>query len=1282
MRHVARIGTLFLSALALFAQTDRSTITGTVSDPAGAVVPSAGIEVRNPATGAVFQGGTSETGNFVVSVPAGTYELTVNVAGFKKYTRTNIQVSAATAVRQDVTLEVGSAAESITVVDSTPALKTENAEMSTIVKSDTANVLPVLTIGTGAGFGSIRNPLSVVALLPGVQYNTVAGANNLRVNGLPSNTGTIRVEGQDASNGIWRQDTNINQQGQDAIQEVAIQTSNYAAEYGQAAGGYFNFSMKSGTNQYHGSAYDYFVNEMMNAGTPHTDAGVTNALRAGQHVKNRQRRNDYGFTLGGPIDLPKIYDGHDKSFFFFNWEQFRETQSVSNGLATVPTTQYRLGNFATAQPLCTAATAPAACPGGAGSGQFVLQNGALAKDALGAVIPVNGVYDPKSDAVLPNGTLTRKLFEGSVVPVSRFDPISVKVQNLLPLANSTDPTRQLINNYNVPLYTNTKVTSNPSVKIDHNLSPTAKISGYISRQLTSNPRNNGLDPLLTAIAPQNDRSTTVRINYDQTLAPTVLFHLGVGYLYTYSPSITPSYDPATLGLVGYDNGAFPNFTGLNNLTTGGNSIGIGAGAFSNYTQWDQKPTANASVTWVKGNHTLKFGGEAMTDGVINKTRQRANGNFGFGNDQTRNVWENGQSGVAGNSGFGYASFLQGSAQNLVVSATGNMRLGNHSMGFYAQDTWKATRKLTIDYGLRYDFQTYLKEQYGRMQNADFETLNTLVNRKGTVKYEGYGPGQCNCNFSNNYPMAFGPRLGVAYQLDSKTVLRGGTALQYGTTSNNSQLSLSILDFYTFNAPGFGQNALGALGLAGGNPYRVGNPYGNDPIKFPDFNPNKFPVRTVCAGTVNDTCYTPGSPFISIDDDSRPPRIFQYDITLQREVARNLVIEAAYVGNRGAWFTAPALNTNNFNALRLSDVARYGLDINSVTDRTLLTSAIGNTATQQLNPGVAQRGFTLPYKGFPLGNNLVTALIPRPQWGATIPPFLGPPLGRTWYDSVQIKATKRYSHGLDMQASYTYGKELSLGANSDTGYLGVPATTRINDVFNRDQNKQLSPLSQPHRLVISGTYTTPRLAAGGMTRKLTSQVLGDWQISVVLQYQSGALIAVPNSNNALFTQLNLGNGLFSGGSTYYNFASGKDGNYWAEGFNPNDTGKTVDPTRALVANPVTTTNNKSPWVDAPVGQYAVTAAYYNNYRWQRQPSENFNFGRNFRIREGKVLQIRAEFQNILNRHFYGAPSLTNPLTLAANNNPGGALSGGFGFVNTLNGAGSRPRTGLLVARFTF
>jgi len=1264
---------LFVLACSMFAQTGGGTLTGVISDPTGAVVPNASIEVKNSETGAVFQGGTSATGNFTFQLPRGTYELSVTVAGFKKYTRQNLELPVATTVRWDVKLEVGATSEAVTVSAETPLLKTESGDVSHNVTSDQANQLPVLTIGNGAGFGAIRNPLAVTSLLPGVQYSADL---NLRVNGLPSNTETIRIEGQDASNGIWRQQTQIGQQGIEAVQEVAVQTSNYAAEFGQAAGGYFNFTMKSGTNQFHGSAYDYYVNEFLNAGTPYTDAGTTDSLKSGQHVRNRQRRNDYGGTIGGPIIIPKVYDGHDKTFFFFNWEQFRETQSTSNGLQTVPTLAYRNGDFSTATPACIASTAPAACPGGVGSGQLVIQNGVAAKDQLGRTIPVNGIYDPSTTRTLQDGSLARDLFAGSKIPLTSMDKVALAVQNKIPLP--TQPANILINNYNVPIYSSSKVTSNPSIKLDHSLSPTMKISGYFSRQLTFQPNHNGLDEVLTSVAPTDNKSTTVRINFDQTISPTLLLHLGAGYLYTYNPGQPPRFDQSTLGLSGFYSNTFPGFTGLSNTTQGG--VGaffpIGAGTFNNQVQWDQKPTANANLTWVKNNHSFKFGGELVIDGIINHTDARGNGIFAVSADQTRNTWENGPpAGVTGQSGFPYASFLLGQANSLTTAPIAQMKLGNHGIGLYAQDTWKATRKLTIDYGIRYDFQTYLKEQYGRMQDADFTTINAKVGFPGTVKYEGFGPGRCNCNISNNYPWAIGPRLGIAYQINSKTVLRGGTAISYGTTSNNSQLSLSIEDFYTFNAPGFGANAL-AGGFQGGNPYAAGNPYGNPTLTWPNFDPNKYPTRSVCPGTVNADCYLPQSPFISIDEDARPPRIFQYSIGIQREVVRNLVVDVSYVGNRGVWFTAPALNINNYNTLQLTDLARFGIDATKATDLALLTTPLGSSATQQFNPTLVARGLAkLPYKGFPITQNLAQSLVARPQWGSTIPPFLGPPLGKTWYDALQVKVTKRYSHGLDMQGSFTYGKEESLGANSDTGYLGVPATTRINDVFNRDSNKQLSPLSQPIRLVISGTYTTPRMKGDNFSMKIVSQTLRDWQIGAVMQYQSGALIQTPQSNNGLYAQLNRGAGLFGGAGTYFNFAPGK-GPSDALLLDPNC--HCFDVTQQLVLNPAA-------WTDVAAGQWSNSAGYYNNYRWQRQPSENMNFGRNFRMgREGKMnLQIRAEFQNVFNRHFYGAPSATNPIALTTKtNNNNTALSAGYGFVNFVNGAGSRPRTGLMVARFTF
>jgi hypothetical protein len=1257
-----------LIAAAVWGQTDRGTLTGLISDPAGAVVPNGAVEVRNMATGALFQGGSSATGNYVFSLPRGTYELSVTVPGFKRFVRANIEVPVATTVNVDVTLEVGAATESITVTDLTPLLKTESGDISYNVRSDRANVLPILTIGTSANaFGAIRNPLQVVQLLPGTQF---ADNLNLRVNGLPSNTGTIRVEGQDASNGLWRQQNTQLQQGMEAIEEVAIQTSNYAAEYGQAAGGYFNFTMKSGTNQFHGSAYDYYVNEVLNAGLPHTDAGQTNSRRAGEHVRNRQRRNDYGFTIGGPIWIPRLYDGHDRTFFFFNFEQFRETRTISNALQTVPTLAYREGDFSTAVPTCT--TTAASCLGGQ---THVLQSGQPARDSLGRNIPVQGVYDPATTRTLADGSFVRDLFPGMKVPVTRFDRVTLAVQNMLPLPTNT----ALFNNYLVPTYRSPKTTDIPSVKIDHNLSPTIKLSGYVSRTLTEQPNYNGLDPVLTAIAAANNRSTTTRINYDQTLAPTVLLHIGVGYLYLRNPQLPARFDQSTIGLTGFYSDTFPQFTVGTNGTQGGVSIPIGAG-FNNYVQWDQKPTANINVTWVKNNHTYKFGGEMIVEGLPVYLDVRSNGQFGISQNQTRNLWENGQPGLTGQSGFSYASFLLGEANSLTTTPRSNMKLGNHAISWFAQDTWKVTRKFTLDYGLRYDFQTYLQEQYGRMQSADFDTVNKKVNYTGTVRYEGYLPGQCQCQFSKNYKVAFGPRLGAAYQIDAKTVLRAGTALTYGTASNNSFLSLSIADFYTINAPGFGQNAL-PEGVQAGNPYRVGNPYGNTPFVFPNFDPDKYPTRTVCPGTANQSCFNPQSPFIEIDRDSRPPRIFQYSVSLQREVMQNLVVEVAYVGNRGVWFTAPALATRNYNTLTFDSLRQYGLDINSAADRQLLVTPLGSQFTGLLTPAIAQRGFQLPYRGYPITQNLTNSLIPRPHWGLTIPPFLGPPLGKTWYDSLQVTATKRYSHGLDMQVAFTYGKELALGANSDSGYLGTPANSRINDVFNRNINKQWSPLSRPYQLVISGNYTTPGFAASSTAMRIASLVARDWVVGLVFRYQSGQILAMPNSNNQLFAQLSRGGGLFGGADTFYNFAPGKGpGDIFLK--DPNC--GCFDPTKDLVLD-------ASAFQDAPPGQFATTAAYYNEYRWQRQPQENASIGRNFRFgRENRFnLNVRAEFQNVFNRRFYSAPSSGNPNTVVQYNNPfvpgttgTGALSQGFGFVNYINGAGANPRTGLLVARFTF
>ena len=198
-------------------------------------------------------------------------------------------------------------------------------------------------LGRRRRLGNVRNPLQAITLIPGTHF---ADDNTLRVNGMPSSTQSIRIEGQDATNGIARQIQPGNQAGLDAIQEVSVQTSNFAAEYGQAGGGYFNYTMKSGTNQFHGSAYDYFVNEVLNAGTPFTDAART--AGNGQHIRNAQRRNDYGFTVGGPIAIPKVYDGHDKTFLLLQLRAVPRDAASRRPASHGSHAAYRQGNFSAA----------------------------------------------------------------------------------------------------------------------------------------------------------------------------------------------------------------------------------------------------------------------------------------------------------------------------------------------------------------------------------------------------------------------------------------------------------------------------------------------------------------------------------------------------------------------------------------------------------------------------------------------------------------------------------------------------------------------------------------------------------------------------------------------------------------------------------------------------------------------------------------------------------------------------------------------------------------------
>ncbi len=1293
-------GCCLLYAVSAFGQGDRGSITGTVSDPARAVVPNATVEARNEATDFKFTAGTSNTGNYTLTqIPTGTYELTVTVPGFKKYVRPGIIVPVAETVRVDAALEVGAATDTITINEEAPLLKTESGEISHQIEYTNADEIPLFTTnGNGIGIGNIRDPLSVLNLLPGA---TQSNDYELRINGLPSSSQTIMVEGMDATNGLMHSSNQAVQQGTDAIQEVSVQTSNFAAEYGQAGGGYLNFTMRSGTNQYHGTGYDYFVNEGLNAGLPFTsEPCYGGAAGCTQHIKNDVRRNDYGFTFGGPVRIPKIYNGRDRTFFFFNFEQFRQTTVTNNGVATMPTPGYTAGNFAAAEipffQVCPGPSTPTAV---------------LDKVPCYAA---NTIFDPTTRQTLANGTVVETPFPNNALPPSRIDPVALYLQSAFPAPNAPG----LLNNYNIPSYSNFRHTTIPSIKIDQSITSKMKVSGYFSFTGTNSPGTNGFAANLLPAAVQADRSYTTRINFDDTITPTLLFHAGIGLLYYNHPifTTTSNFDAQAATVSGGAFQAFPaseympSFSGFSNAFSGGLSLGSGFGApspgpsgFDEADQKDVKPTGNVSMTWVRGNHTYKAGANMVFEGFPQQSSIRAYGEYSFNNQQTQNPWEQNLANNFFPTGFQYASFLLGSVYNVESSAVNDTRLGNHSAGIYLQDSWKVTRKLTLEYGLRWDYATVLSEEHGAMSDANFTARNPALTSPtnpnglpGSIVYGATNGGPLN----NTYPFSIGPHLGVAYQIDSKTVVRAGGSIAYSSAPDNAVLSYSVANFFLLGSPGFG---LPASKLSNGNPY-----VGAQAITFPEYN--QFPTQssTTGCGTNNlQPCVPPTEPFITVAKGAgRLPRIFQWSIGIQREIMPNLLVEAAYVGNRGAWFTAPLADTQSFNGStpqRYANLLTEGpngtplfgatsnINLNNPNDFNLLFDPISSPAVIARFPQLANPNNV--YQGFPNTFTLAQALRPYPQWFG-VPNFQGPPMGDTWYDSLQVKVTKRFSHGFSAQGAYTWSKSLTIDANSNTSYF-TPGTIVLNDPYNTATLKELSGLDQRQAMVISFSYTTPKINNNFLGDNVGGKGLRwlarDWTFGGVLRYQSGALIASPPSGNNLWNAMGIGSGATSG--TFGNGVSNFDSNGGAAlenvvagqsclSVNPNSH---FDPTKTLVLNP-------NRWVDQDTlaGQtetFGTAAGYYSNCRWQRQPAESLSVGRIFRVKEKYQLLIQAQFFNVFNRVFYSAPSVVESATAPAfantfANGQAGALSSGFGFVNSVAGAGATPRSGQLVVRFTF
>ena len=1284
-----RVLSLLMTITAAFAygQTGRATLTGVVTDPTGAVVANVPVKAVHVDTGTTMIGTTTDTGNYTIGqMPIGAYEITVEQPGFKKFQRTGLTLASAQTLRLDVTLEVGSATESVTVRAESTLLQTETGALVKNINPQQIQNLPVLPATT-----FIRDPYQLALTLPGA----VSGGTGFgpRMNGLSNANNQYKIDGEPVTNsGEKGTITTRNNVSPDAIQEVAIQTSNFNAEYGSVSGAVFNVTVKSGTNQYHGTMYDYIANDIFNADD------------AGPHTRNRIRRNDYGFNVGGPVRIPKLYNGKDKTFFFFNWEQYRDYNfflAAINPIPTVPTQAYRDGDFSGLLNV----------PGVTGNLKI---NGHDYKDPLGNVIPLGTIFDPRTTQNVPcNTALTQDCTAGSVlqvrtpfvgnrIPAALQDKVALATLKYVPLPQGPNAAAGILANNYLNGISATRITRSPAVKIDQNVGSRARVGFTWNDNHTDSPTQTvapgafaeGFPEPISMNSGTFEASPTFRVNLDYNVKPTMLFHFGVGWQefnFCACPK-TNDFDASTLGLT-FSNGAklplnsFPRFQAAppaTNLVVSSPLLG-GLNATGNTgatRQLERYPSMSANLTWIRGNHTFKFGGDARQNQQVNILVANSQGTYSFGTSTataaTGNgvTWQpslNGLTGFTGFSnavGFPFANFLLGSVTNLTLAVPTEYRKTKQQYGVYIQDTWKVRRNLTIDYGLRWDYGTYAKEDYGRVAGFSLNIPNPAADgRRGGYIYEA----SCNCQLAQNYPFAIGPRLGIAYTLDSKTVIRGGAGIAYGATPFTAGNVINSISTPTL------PNGFDDFTLGSGIPVSKYNPV----VATSD------PSAGFARGTVNTNLATFVDP-----NGGRPDRTYQWNISIQRELTRNFVVEAAYVGNRNIWASTGGFQ--DFNAVSVQDLQRNGFTVDTsqkgLDDATLLNTRL-NSLTPAQQSTLASRGFSIPYASFPTSGPFVQtvfqALKNYPQFSSALSPTA--PQGKSWYDSLQLNLTKRFSHGFSANAAYTYSKNLQ--------WISTP------DVFNQSIGKDLATLNPPQILRISFEYRVPRYKGGlpVLGNKVVSYALSDWAVSGALYYSSGAFLNRPAAGSTNGINRWLGRG--PGGAQLKKNADGSYMSPWSVDWFDNDgTHHTdpldinchcFDPNKTVVLNP-------NAWQTIPDAQWTSDTSTYAFFRGQRKPAESMNFQRNFRIKERYTFQVRIEFQNVFNRI-----QLPNPTGLAVNGGAGavsplnptyqcssagpcnltqvsGRYISGLGTFGNLGNGGQlgTPRSGQLIGRFTF
>jgi hypothetical protein len=826
-------------------------VNGIVLDPAGAAVPNAKVRTVNTATNLEVRTATDADGRYTFPSlpPGGSYSITVEASGFKTEQHTGISLEVNQALRIDFNLKIGASTETIQVTATAPLIESNTAAMGSVITAQNIVNLPL----------NQRNAYSLVFLAPGVQGDVsfTYNSDNFSINGGRPGTTDILVDGIPSAPNLANPIVGIAVfPSVDAVQEFKVQTNSYSAEFGRSSSGIINLIYKNGTNQVHGSAYEFLRNSDL-------DANSFFANRSGVPLPNF-KRNQFGGSLGGPVEIPGGYKGRDKTFFFFDYDGLRQG-SATRLQTTVSTAAQRTGDFS---------------------------------KTLNAAGQIVTIYDPTT--TVPQGSgFVRSAFPSNVIPANRIDTVARDVVNYYPLPNQPGAANSGANNYYLAA-TGVLNTNSIDAKIDENLGDRSRFFVRYSRQTLDQPAPVEL-PADIAVAqrgPDNQAQTnnSAAVDYTLTLSPTNLIEMRYGFarIKLDYRSISLGFDPTKLGFPSYltanaDHLIFPGIAPTNYYALGAPGQGD-----------TRDPGFETHILAVENTrilsaHTLRFGAETRLLRSNDTESGSSAGNFSFTSAITQGPNPNAASTTAGNA---IASLLLGVGSGSMIIDSKDDATQSHYYAAFFQDDWKVTRTLTLNLGLRYDLDIPRTERYNRMETFNTTIPSPLAGPTGLSGLHGgavfVGKGGTSRRQFDPQWHNFDPRFGFAFQATPNTVIRGGFGVFYAA-------SLRVA-----NA------TIGNEGFSSVTNY-AGSPDGLTPAVYLS---NPFPTGlNLPVGSSQGLLTGIGSSYENpLTGDNKVPYTLNWDFNVQRQLPGGILVDAAYVGNHGVHLNLGGENNYNLNQL--------------------------------------------------------------------------------------------------------------------------------------------------------------------------------------------------------------------------------------------------------------------------------------------------------------------------------------------------------------------------------